>query len=143
AWKLPIAYQNKIVQQSAVFLVGKPIKLIQESEGTDKAFKLLTTLWDEMRMDSKNLETATCLFSETECVKRFVGYRDKDADPNDTSKQNSVRCQILAKSKGDDIYVRFDEYGGMEAIARGYKVKTGNGKLVDHFDIEMSDNYYF
>lgn len=142
-WKLPIAYQNKIVQQEAVFLVGKPVKLIQESEGTDKAFDLLMDLWEEMRMDSKNLDTATCLFSETEVAKKFVAYRDKDADPNDLSKANSVRCTVLAKSKGDDLYVRFNEFGGMEAFARGYQVKTENGKLVDHFDIETAEFYYF
>ncbi len=142
-WNMPIAYQKKIVQQSAVFLVGVPVKLIQESEGTDKAFELLTKLWKEMRMDSKNLEVATCLFSETECAKKFVPYRDSDADPKDLTKSNSVRCVVLAKSKKDDLYVRFNEFGGMEAFARGYDVKTDNGKLVPHFDVEMADNYYF
>ncbi|PPK98992.1 phage portal protein [Parapedobacter indicus] len=142
-WGLPIAYQKKIVQQSAVFLVGVPVKLIQESEGTDKAFELLTKLWNEMRQDSKNLEAATCLYSETECAKKFVPYRDADADPTDMSKSNSVRCIVLAKSKKDDLYVLFDEFGGMKAFARGYEVKTGNGTLVPHFDVETADNYYF
>lgn len=142
-WALPIAYQSKIVQQAAVFLVGKPVKLIQESENTDKAFELLTKLWDEMRQDSKNLETATALYSETECAKKFVAYRDSDADPSDTEKKNSVRCVVLAKSKGDELYTKFNEYGGMEAFARAYNVKTKMGKEIEHFDIETADTYYY
>src|SRR5690606_35812576 len=97
----------------------------------------------EMRQDSKNLETATLLYSETECAKKFVAYRDSDADPTDTEKKNSVRCVILAKSKGDELYTRFNDYGGMEAFARAYKVKTKKGKEVEHFDIETADAYFY
>lgn len=141
-WSLPIAYQNKIVQQSATFLVGKPVKLIQESEGTDKAFALLMELWSEMRQDSKNLEAATYLFSETECAKKFMAYRDKEADPKDTSKKNSVRCQVLAKSKGDTLYNYFNDFGGLEAFARGYEVLGKGNVKFEHFDIETAENYY-
>lgn len=141
-WKLPIANQVKIVQSSADFLVGEPVRLIQESENTDKAFEKLIELWDEMRMNSKIYEAATLLFAETECALKFVPYRDADADPQDTSKSNSVRCIVLAYSKADKIYVKFNDFGGLEAVARGYKVKV-NKKDVEHFDIEMPGSYYF
>lgn len=141
-WGLPIAYQQKIVQMSTVFLFGKPVKLIQESEGTDRAFDVLQNLWSEMRQNSKNIEVASKLFSETECIKKFVAYRDADADPGDTTKPNTVRCMVLAKSKGDTIGVRFNEFGGLEAISREYKVKTDNGIEVTHFDVETASDYY-
>lgn len=141
-WGLPIAYQQKIVQMSAVFLFGKPVRLIQESKGTDEAFEVVREIWEEMRQDGKNLTTAQKLFSETECAKLFRPYRDQDADVNDTTKPNTIRCRVLAKSEGDDLYVMFNEFGGMEAFARGYKVELGDGQKVDHFDIETPE-YYF
>ncbi len=141
-WKLPIANQVKIVQSSADFLVGEPVRLIQESENTDKAFEKLIELWDEMRMNSKIYEAATLLFAETECALKFVPYRDADADPNDINKSNSVRCVVLAYSKGYKIYVKFNDFGGLEAVALGYSVTKGK-KKIEHFDIETSENYYF
>lgn len=142
-WCLPIANQQKIVQSSVDFLFGKPVKLIQESENTQKAFDLLTHLWKEMRMDTKNTEVAKYLFSETECAKLFVGYRDADASPTDLTKLNSVRCVVLAKSKKDRIKVRFNEFGGLESIGRGYDVKTKNGKMVEHFDVYLPNSIFF
>lgn len=141
-WRLPIANQVKIVQSSADFLVGEPVRLIQESENTDKAFEKLMEIWDEMRMNSKIYEAATLLFSETECSMKFVPYRDADADPTDITKSNSVRCVVLAFSKGDRIYVKFNDFGGLEAVARGYEVIQKN-KKIEHFDIETREMYYF
>lgn len=141
-WKLGIPIQKKIVQSTVAFLVGKPIRLIQESENTEEAFEAVSELWKEMRMNSKLADLLTKYYSETECVAMFRPYRDGDADPRDVSRPNTVRCRIVALSESEDIYYRFDEYGTLISWARGYKVKTGNGKEVEHFDIETKDFFY-
>lgn len=141
SWNLPIAYQKKIVQSAVAFLYGKQIKLKQESQGTDKAFKMLTDLRKEMRMASKDQKCAEITMSETECVKLFVPYRDSNADKTDLKKPNSVKCILLAKSLGDTIYVSFDSFGVLRAVARGYKIKVNN-KNIEHFDVYMADNIY-
>ncbi|WP_433863167.1 phage portal protein [Sphingobacterium thalpophilum] len=141
-WPLTLPIQKKIVESTVAFLVGKPVRLVQESEGTDEAFEAVQNVWKEMRMNSKLLDLMTKFFSETEAVIMFRPYRDSGADPDDLSKMNTIRCKVLAKSEGDDIYVYFDEFGTLKAWARGYLVKIGNGKEVEHFDVETADHFY-
>lgn len=141
-WPLTLPIQKKIVQSTVAFLVGKPVRLVQESEGTDEAFSEVQKVWKEMRMNSKLLDLMTKFYSETETVIMFRPYRDSSADPNDLSQLNTVRCKVIAKSEGDDIFYRFDEFGTLNAWGRGYLVKTGNGVEVDHFDIETANFFY-
>lgn len=142
SWNLPIAYQRKIVAMAVAFLYGDPIKLKQQSEGTDEAFALLQQLRAEMRMDAKDQECATIKMSETECAKLFVEYRDSGADPTDTTKFNSVKCILLARSKGDILHTSFDSYGVLRAVGREYKT-TVNNKQIEHFDVYTADFNYF
>ena len=136
-WKLPITYQKKIVQAAVAFLVGKPIKIIQQSdEKTDEVFKKLNDLRDEMRMKAKDQETALLMFSETECVKLFVPFVDEEN--KNTAK---IKCILLSASKGDEIYTLFDQYGSLQAVGRGYETSNGDSKIY-HFDIYRSDFTY-
>lgn len=137
-WKLPIPYQKKIVNSTVAFLFGKPLKLVQLSEGTDEAFAVLKDLWDDMRMSSVNRKNARTVFSQTVSAKLFLEYRDADADKEDTTKFNSAKCILLSQSNGDIIYTKKDMYGVMECIARGYKV-TSAGKVVEYFDAYFKD----
>lgn len=143
SWNLPISYQKKIVQSAVAFLFGKPIRLKRESgEDTEEVFQMLLELRKDMRMPAKDQLNARLVKSETISAKLFVPYRDADADKNDLTKKNRVKCILLAKSLGDVIYTRFDEYNVLQAAARGYKTKDGN-KDVEHFDIYRPDyNYY-
>ena len=141
SWNLPIAYQKKIVQSAKAFLYGKPIRLKQESEGTDKVFKILQDLRKEMRLPSKDSQVAELRMSETECAKLFVPYRDSEADKSDLTKPNSVKCILLAKSLGDILHVSFDSYGVLKAVGREYKIKSGN-REIEHFDVYMADMIY-
>jgi len=141
-WKLPIAYQRKIVGMAVAFLYGEPIKLKQDSKDTDDAFALLESLRKDMRMAAKDQECAKIQMSETEVAKLFVAYRDVDADPEDTSVYNSMKCIILAKSKGDIVHYQFDHYGVLKAVGREYKIKS-NKRDIDHFDVYTAETYFF
>ncbi|MCS4164443.1 phage portal protein [Sphingobacterium sp. BIGb0116] len=141
-WPLTLPIQKKIVQSTVAFLVGKPVRLVQESDGTDEAFSEVQKVWKEMRMNSKLLDLMTKFYSETETVIMFRPYRDSSADPNDLTQLNTVRCKVVAKSEGYDIFYRFDEFGTLNAWGLGYLVKTGNGVQVEHFDIETPNFFY-
>ena len=141
SWNLPLPYQRKIVQSAVAFIYGKPVKLKQESTGTDNAFKALTDLRKDMRMNAKDQKCAEIMKSETECVKLFVPYRDSSADKTDLEIPNSVKCILLAKSLGDIIHVSFDNYGVLKAVAREYSVAVGN-KKIEHFDVYTADVIY-
>jgi hypothetical protein len=134
--KLPLPYQRKIVQSAVAFLFGKPVKLIQLSEGTDNAFKKVEDLWAEMRMDTLNRKNARAVFSQTVSAKLFVEYKDPNATGTDSF--NSIKCILFNKENGNDIYYKKDQYGVMQCIARGYTSKNGT-QVVEHFDAEFSD----
>lgn len=141
-WKLALPIQQKIVQNTVAFLVGKPVKLVEESEGTELAFKAVTDVWKEMRMNSKLIDLLTKFYSETEAVIMFRPYRDSDADPNDITIPNTIRCKVVAKSNNESVYYWFDEFGTLVAWAREYKVKGNKNKEIDHFDVETKEGYY-
>lgn len=134
--KLPLPFQQKIVQSAVAFLFGKPVKLIQLSKGTDKAFKIIDDLWSDMRMASKNRKNARTVFSQTASAKFFVEYKDVDSDG--TGAFNSVKCILFSKDNGNDLYYKKDQYGVMQCIARGYVTKVGD-KVTEHFDAEFND----
>jgi hypothetical protein len=143
-WKLPIAYQKKIVQSSVAFLFGKAIKLKQESTGTDDVFNDLLNLRKKMRMQSKDQLNAEKMLSETECAKLFVPYKNGNLSADELAKPGivSVKCILLAKSLGDTLYTLFDEFGILRAFARGYKTKD-ESRDVEHLDIYTADFIYY
>lgn len=141
-WPLSLPIQKKIVQSTVAFLVGKPIRLVQESEGTEKAFEVVSDAWKEMRMNSKLLNLMTKYYSETEAVIMFVPYRDSSATNEDLTIPNTIRCKVVSKSDSEDIFYRFDEYGTLNAWARGYLVKTGSNQNIEHLDVETKTVIY-
>lgn len=145
SWNLPISYQKKIVQSSVAFLFGKPIKIKEESEGTEDVYKILIDLMKDMRMSTKDQENAKNMFSETESAKLFVEYRDTNITDEEALKSPGlvkIKCILLAKSLGDTLHVSFDSFGVMRAFGREYSVKSGNIEI-PHFDIYMADTNYF
>lgn len=133
-WKLPIPYPVFINEIALVFLYGRPVKWMQQSEGTDNAFKAYQDFIKETRFDSKIRQCKRIAGSETESAMLFRVYRDDD---------NSPKCQIrvLAKSKGDEIYTRFDQYENLISFAWGYYVKD-NEELAYHFDVFTKQSIY-
>lgn len=128
-WKLPIPYPVFINEIALVFLYGRPVKWTQLSEGTDEGFKAYQDFIKAVRFDSKIRECKRIAGAETESAMLFRVYRDED--------DNTAKCQIrvLAKSKGDEIYTRFDQYGNMLAFAWGYFVKDDGEGTTYHFDV--------
>lgn len=137
-WKLPISYQKKIVQSSVAFLFGEEVTFQRESdESTDEVYQMLLQLREDMRMSTKDQENAIHLLSETESAKLFVPYRDPNiSDPDQLAQPGliNLKCILLAKSLGDTLYTRFDEFGVLQAFARGYIVKSGMTDI-EHLDI--------
>lgn len=134
--KLPLPYQKRIVSSAVAFLFGKPVKLVQLSSGTDDAFKIIDDLWTDMRMASKNRKNARTVFSQTASAKLFVEY--KDTDVSGTGEFNSVKCILLSRDNGNDLYYKKDQYGVMQCIARGYSTKLSD-QTIEYFDAYFND----
>lgn len=133
-WKLPVPYQVYINEISLVFLYGRPVKWSQLSENTDDAFNKFTDVIRRTRFDSKIRQCKRIAGAETECAMLFRVFRDDDGKPD-------VQIRVLAKSKGDDIYVRWDQFENIISIGWGYYVRV-NENVEYHFDIYTPKTIY-
>ncbi len=134
-WKLPIPYPVYINEIALVFLYGRPIKWVQQSEGTDKAFDAFLNVIKRTRFDSKIRQCKRLSGAETESAMLFRVFRDDDGKPD-------VQIRVLARSKGDEIYVRWDQYENIISIGWGYYVKEEKDNVVYHFDIFTKQTIY-
>lgn len=134
-WKLPIPYPVYINEISLVFLYGRPVKWTQQSEGTDDAFNAFTDVIKRTRFDSKIRQCKRLAGAETESAMLFRVFKNDDGKPD-------VQIRVLARSKGDEIFTRFDQYENLISFAWGYYVKEKEDKINYHFDIFTKDMIY-
>ena len=134
-WKLPINYPQYINEISVVFIYGRPVKWTNVSEGTEKAFDAFKDLIKNTRFNSKIRQCKRLAGAETQSAMLFRVFRNHE---------NKADCQIrvLAKSKGDEIYARWDMYENLVSFAWGYYVKDSSTATSYHFDIFTPDVIY-
>ena len=134
-WKLPINYPQYINEIALVFIYGRPIKWTNQSEGTDKAFSSFQDLIKRTRFDSKVRQCKRLAGAETQSAMLFRVFRNNENKPD-------CQIRVLAKSKGDEIYARWDMYENLVSFAWGYYVKDSSTETSYHFDIFTPDVIY-
>ena len=134
-WKLPINYPQYINEIALVFIYGRPIKWTNQSEGTDKAFSAFQDLIKRTRFDSKVRQCKRLAGAETQSAMLFRVFRNNESKPD-------CQIRVLAKSKGDEIYARWDMYENLVSFAWGYYVKDSSTETSYHFDIFTPDVIY-
>ena len=134
-WKLPINYPQYINEIALVFIYGRPIKWTNQSEGTDKAFSAFQDLIKRTRFDSKVRQCKRLAGAETQSAMLFRVVRNNENKPD-------CQIRVLAKSKGDEIYARWDMYENLVSFAWGYYVKDSSTETSYHFDIFTPDVIY-
>lgn len=134
-WKLPIPYPQYINEIALVFLYGRPVKWTQTSDNTDAAFEKFQDVLKRTRFNAKIRQCKRIAGKETESAMLFRVFRDDDGNPD-------VQIRVLAKSKGDEIFVRWDQYEQIISIAWGYNVSEAEDRVVYHFDIYTPNVIY-
>lgn len=134
-WKLPIPYPVYINEIALVFLYGRPIKWTQSSEGTDRAFEKYLDVIKNTRFNSKIRQCKRLAGAEEQSAMLFRVFKDSEGKAD-------VQIRVLAYSKGDEIYVRKDQYENILSIAWGYYVKENNDSTVYHFDVYTRNIIY-
>lgn len=134
-WKLPIPYQQYINEIALVFLYGRPVKWTQTSDNTDEAFAKFQDVLKRTRFNAKIRQCKRLAGKETESAMLFRVFRDDEGNPD-------VQIRVLAKTKGDEIYVRWDQYENIISIAWGYYVREAEERVVYHFDIFTPEVIY-
>lgn len=148
--KLPIPFQKIINMQATAFLFGSPVqfsdlsdvvetsdtngKTVRKSkaaEAYDKALKIFT----DTRFDSNMRESKTKAGSETLCAKLYHLYLSPDGELQ-------VMVKILAKSLGDDIYYKFDDFGRLMLFIRQFTIQDDEGNDEIHCDIYTDETIF-
>lgn len=127
-WKLPLNYPQYINEISVVFIYGQPVKWLQQSDNTDNAFEKFVDIIKSTRFNSKIRQCKRLAGAETQSAMLFHVFRNEDGKPD-------VQIRVLARSKGDEIYSRWDIYENLVSFAWGYYVKETSETSVYHFDI--------
>ena len=133
-WKLPISYPIYINEIALVFLYGQPVKWVQDSTETEEAYNAFIQVIKKTRFNSKIRECKRLAGAETQSAMLFHVFKNKEGKAD-------VQIRVLAKSKGDDIRVKWDCYENIISIAWGYYVKE-NEHTVHHYDIFTNETVY-
>ncbi|MCD7721307.1 MAG: phage portal protein, partial [Prevotellaceae bacterium] len=134
--RLPVPYQVYINEVAVVFLFGQPVQWQQQSDGTDEAFEKFLEVMKDARFDAKIRQCKRLAGAETECALLFRTYKDED------DKSPRLQLRILAASKHDEIYTRFDEYENLVAFAWGYHVKTKGNQTQRRVNVYTKADVY-
>ena len=134
-WKLPLNYPQYINETSVVFIYGRPVKWSCKSENTDEAFEEFKDVISRTRFNSKIRQCKRLAGAETQSAMLFRVYRNSDGKPD-------VQIRVLARSKGDEIYSRWDIYENLVSFAWGYYVKEDSATTTYHFDIFTPEKTY-
>ena len=133
-WKLPIDYCKFINEIALVFIYGQPVKWGQSTTGTDEAFDAVSNLLKRVHFDSKIRQCKRYAGAETQSAMLWRVFKDRDGKPD-------CQIRVLALSKGDEIYTRWDEYENLLSFGWGHYVKDGDDTHY-HFDLYTSDKIY-
>ena len=121
-------YPVYINEMSLVFIFGQPVKGVQLSDGTDDGFKAYTDLLARMHFNSKIRQCKRLAGSETESAMLFRVFRNNEG-------QADCQIRVLSRSKGDEIYTRWDVYENLINFAWGHYSKDVSGQTTYHVDI--------
>ena len=127
-WKLPIPYPRYINEIALVFMFGQPVKWLQTSEGTDNAYQAFVDLIKRTRFNAKLRQCKRLAGAETESAMLFRVYKNDDGKPD-------VQIRVLAHSKGDEIYSRWDNFENLLSVAWGYYAKESEENVVYHLEV--------
>ena len=134
-WKLPLNYPQYINEISVVFIYGRPVKWTLQGETGEKAFEAFKEVIKNTRFDSKVRQCKRLAGAETQSAMLFRVFRNNDGKPD-------VQIRVLARSKGDEIYARWDIYENLVSFAWGYYVKEDSSSTTYHFDIFTPEVIY-
>lgn len=134
-WKLPLNYPQYINEISVVFIYGRPVKWTLQGETGEKAFEAFKDVIKNTRFDSKVRQCKRLAGAETQSAMLFRVFRNNDGKPD-------VQIRVLARSKGDEIYARWDIYENLVSFAWGYYVKEDSASTAYHFDIFTPEVIY-
>lgn len=148
--RLPIPFQKVINRQATAFLFGNPIQFsdvsdvdyvrddngeLQAVSKAQDAFAYFKDILDSTRFNSNMRDCKTRSGSETISAKLYHLYLGEDGELH-------VLVKVLAKSLGDDLYYKFDDFGRLVMFARYFTIDNEEGNDEIHLDIYTAEYIY-
>lgn len=133
-WRLPINYPKYINEISLVMLFGNPVKWIQETQDSDKAYNKFIEVLKNIRFDYKIRQCKRLAGAESESALLIHWEKDNKGNPD-------LIAKPLAKSLGDDLYYSKDQFDRLLHFARVYNLKVNN-EITKHCDLYTKEKIY-
>lgn len=148
--KLPIPFQKVINMQATAFLFGSPVQFSDLSDVVEtsepdgetirtskaaEAYERFLEILKTTRFDSNMRECKTKAGSETLCAKLYHLYLSPEGELQ-------VMVKVLAKSLGDDIYYKFDDFGRLMLFIRQFTIQDDEGNDEIHCDIYTAETIF-
>lgn len=137
--RIAIPYHKFINEVALVFIYGRPVKwsnaTTDSSDQTDDKFNRLVSTLVNARFDAHIREAKRHAGCEGCSAMLFHTYQEDE--------EAKLLIRVLAKSKNDDIYTLFDQYGRLSVFAWGYTTLNADKHSVHHYDIYTKDTIYF
>lgn len=122
--RLPLSFQQLIVDRAAAFLIGEGITFNAKPDGDadQLLIDMLERTWHDNKLGYRTREMARTWMSEREVAELWYFEEKEVFQDLGISAGQRMRMQILSPSRGDKLYPYFDEYGDMVAFGRGYEI---------------------
>ena len=139
--KIAIPFQRQIVKTSSAFLFGSSVKLVERKSKDDitedgEAFKAISDLWDDLRIDPMLLKFCKAVKSETEASIIFYPVK-KEGDT-----ETKIKARLITSENGK-VYPVFDDFGDMVAFGWEYETKENDESVSYLYIFTAETNYVF
>lgn len=148
AVRIPIPFQNKIVNTATAFEVGEPVTLVPEVTGSENNRNKLTDEIDRLfkanRLDSKIQKAIALKKSELQCAILFYTTKIDPANnfnrPVGENQKKEIKSKLL-ENKNGRMAPYFDSFGDMIAFTWAFDTKEDD-KTVNNMWV-YSDEFVY
>ena len=134
-WKLPLDYARYINEMAVVFIYGRPLLWLQNSNGTDKAYQAFTDFIKHTHFNARIRQVKRLAGAETKAALLFHCYQNKEGKAD-------CLIKVLAASLGDTLYYIKDQYDRLSYFAREYNIRERGSMTVRCVDIYTDSTIY-
>ena len=133
--RIAIPYQQFINEIALVFMYGRPVKWLQDSDGTDDAFDNYKKILKEVRFNAAIRAAKRAAGAEGCSAILYHVYRDAENQPR-------LLLNVLSKENNDTIYTVKDQYHRLVSFAWGYYLTEAGNRTVYHVDIYTAEKIW-
>lgn len=141
--RLPLPYQQLIVDRAVAFTFGNPVQLVCKPEGEEQesVLSIVQQIHHDNKIDSFNRSICTELYRSIHVAEYWYTV-DKEHEDYGKPAKKKAKVVCFAPWKGNDLYPVFNEHEDMIAFCREFTLINDDGDSVNCFEI-ITDDWFF